>query len=165
MQTETLIKKLLENFGENPFREGLLETPKRVEKMYGELLSGYGKDPKDVFKYFDSENYKGTIKVGSINFSSLCEHHMLPFFGTVDLVYRPNGKVVGLSKFSRLVDIYSKRLQLQERLTRQIAESIMEHLKPVGCTVTVKAEHLCMSIRGVNKPGAITETCCTLGNL
>lgn len=165
MKTEIIIKKLLENFGEDPSRKGLIETPKRVSKMYEELLAGYGKNPKNIFKFFDSEDYKGTVKVSSINFSSLCEHHLLPFFGTVDIVYQPNGKIVGLSKFVHLVELYSQRLQLQERLTIQIGKAIMEYLKPEGCNVTIKAEHLCMSIRGVKKPGARTETCFIEGKL
>jgi GTP cyclohydrolase I len=162
MKTESLIASLLKNFGEDPQREGLIDTPRRVKEMYAELLSGYKSDPKDVFKCFDSENYQGQVSIKNIQFNSLCEHHLLPFYGTVDIVYTPNGKVLGLSKFARVVDILSKRLQLQERLTQQIAQSIKTNLKPINCTVTIKAKHLCMSLRGVKKFGSYTITTCSL---
>jgi GTP cyclohydrolase IA len=161
--TQELIKQLLINYGENPQREGLMETPGRVEKMYEELLCGYKQDPGAVFKTFENENYTGLIKVENIGFGSLCEHHMIPFFGTVDITYRPNGRILGLSKFARLVDIFSRRLQVQERLTSQVACSIMENLHPMGCRVVVKAEHLCVLLRGVKKEGVYTTTECNLG--
>ncbi len=163
MEIKELVKEMLVRFGENPDRDGLLDTPKRVQKMYEELLSGYKTDPKGIFKCFDGEQYDGTVEVKNITFSSLCEHHLLPFYGSVDILYRPNGMVVGISKLARLVEVFSKRLQIQERLTKQIAESIMENLHPKGCLVTVRAEHFCMSIRGVAKPGVITETKCARG--
>jgi GTP cyclohydrolase I len=162
LETEKIIKNLLVNYGENPDREGLLETPKRVKKMYDELLSGYKHDPKEVFKLFDSENYTGQISINNIEFSSLCEHHLLPFYGTVDITYTPNGKVLGLSKFSRIVDILSKRLQLQEKLTREIAETIKENLHPANCSVTIRAKHMCMTIRGVKSRKSITITSYTI---
>jgi len=165
METKTLIKKLLENFGEDPEREGLKETPCRVQKMYEEILSGYNQEPKDIFKFFDSEQYEGTVELKEIPFFSLCEHHLLPFWGTIDILYRPNGHIVGISKLARLVEIYSRRLQIQERLTRQIAEAVMENLCPKGCVVIVRAEHLCMSMRGVKRPGMITETKCIKGEV
>jgi GTP cyclohydrolase I len=158
MKTEKIIENLLKNYGEDINRDGLKETPIRVKKMYDELLSGYQKDPKEVFKSFDAENYDGQITVKNIHFSSLCEHHLLPFYGTVCISYTPNGKILGLSKFARIVDILSKRLQIQERLTKQIAETIKTNLKPINCTVTIKARHLCMNIRGVKKNNSIAIT-------
>ena len=155
-QIEENIRELLIQFGEDPNREGLIETPKRVVKMYHELLSGYSKKPKDVFKVFEANTKDSSVTV--INqFYSLCEHHMLPFFGNVYISYIPQGKVLGLSKFTRLIDIFSKRLQTQENLTRQIADSLCEFLSPDGCVVHIEAKHLCMSMRGVKREG-ITKT-------
>ena len=162
---ESLIEQLLKNYGENPEREGLKDTPKRVAKMYEELLGGYKKNPEDIFKYFDSEKYEGVVKIENITFSSLCEHHLMPFAGTVDIAYKPNGRILGLSKFARLVEIYAKRLQVQERLTSQIALAIMENLHPEGCAVRIKAEHMCMTVRGVKKHGVQTTTICNKGEL
>jgi len=159
-----LISRLLVNLGENPARPGLIKTPQRVAKSYEELLSGYKVNIKSIFTTFDSEKHGGTVRLSNIYFTSLCEHHLLPFFGTVDIVYKLNGKVVGLSKLARLVDTYSKRLQIQERLTNQIAQSLMDNISPIYCSVTIKAEHFCISARGVNKPGCITETNSKLGN-
>lgn len=155
---ELIIAKLLSAVGENPKRIGLKETPRRVAEMYEELLSGYEKDPKSVFKVFDSEYYNGLVIVSNIYFFSLCEHHLIPFFGKIHIGYVPNGKILGLSKFARLVEIFSKRLQVQERLTKQINDTIVKYLHPLGVIVFCEAEHLCMTMRGVKKNGSKTIT-------
>jgi GTP cyclohydrolase I len=155
---ENQIKNLLLLLGEDVERDGLKETPKRVSAMYQELLQGYSTSPKSVFKLFESNNYDGLITVHGIDFYSLCEHHLVPFFGQVHIGYIPNGKILGLSKFARLVDVYARRLQVQEHLTTQIADAIMEYLQPKGVIVFALAEHLCMSMRGVKKKGTITKT-------
>jgi len=155
---ENQIKELLHSLGEDVERDGLKETPKRVSAMYQELLQGYTTSPKSVFKLFESNDYDGLITVHGIDFYSLCEHHLVPFFGQVHIGYIPNGKILGLSKFARLVDVFARRLQVQEHLTTQIADAIMEHLKPKGVIVFALAEHLCMSMRGVKKKGAVTKT-------
>jgi len=155
---ELIITKLLTALDEDPNREGLKETPQRMAKMYNELLCGYKADPKSVFKVFDSEYYHGLIVVSDINFFSLCEHHLIPFYGKIHIGYVPNGKVLGLSKFARLVEIFSRRLQLQERLTKQIEDTITKYLRPLGVIVYCEAEHLCMSMRGVKKNGSKAKT-------
>jgi len=156
-QIAPLIEKLLTIVGEDVNRDGLKETPKRVAKAYQEMLQGYTQNPKDVFKIFDSEGFEGIITVSDINFHSLCEHHMVPFFGQVHIGYVPNGKILGLSKFGRLVEIYARRLQVQEKMTKQIADDIMEYLHPKGVIVVSQAEHLCMNMRGVKKIGSVTK--------
>lgn len=155
---EVLVSKLISYLGENSKREGLLETPTRVIKMYRELLSGYKEDLSGFYKTFNSKGYKGIVTLTNIDFYSLCEHHMVPFFGKVHIGYVPNGKVLGLSKFARVVEAYSKRLQTQENLTKQIADSFTKYLVPVGLVVHVEAEHLCMSMRGVKSRGVVTKT-------
>ena len=155
---EELIKKLLVSAGEDTSREGLRETPQRVGKMYDEILSGYFQDPSLVFKKFKSNGYKDLVTLTNITFYSLCEHHMVPFFGKVHIGYLPNGNILGLSKFVRLTEIFSRRLQTQEHLTGQIADSIEKNLHPRGLIVSIEAEHLCMSMRGVKKNGCITKT-------
>src|SRR3989338_4238313 len=165
MKLTPTIKKLLIYFGEDIKRDGLKETPIRVERMYEELLSGYKKDPKSIFKKFESESYKGLITVTNIDFFSLCEHHLLPFFGKVSIGYIPNGHILGLSKFARLVDIYAKRLQVQEHLTTLIANSLMKHLNAQGVIVHITATNLCMSMRGVNKTNVVTKTTIVRGVL
>ncbi len=145
------IKEILKFIGENPEREGLLKTPERVEKSYQTLFSGYKKDPKDLLTVFDSEGYDEMIICRDIEFYSMCEHHMIPFFGTVTIAYLPNKKIIGLSKLPRMVEIFARRLQNQERLTNQIAQNLMEILSPKGVGVVVKAKHLCMMMRGVEK--------------
>jgi len=138
--------------------DGLKETPQRVSRMYDELLSGYNRNPKEVFKTFENGSYAGLVMVADIQFYSLCEHHMVPFHGKAHIGYVPNGRILGLSKFARLVNIFSRRLQVQERLTEQVAQAISDNLHPKGVIVYMEAEHLCMSMRGVNKPGATTKT-------
>jgi len=153
-----LVSRLIDFLGEDSKREGLLETPSRVMRMYGELLSGYKENVDGFYKTFNSKGYKGIITLTNIDFYSLCEHHMIPFYGKVHIGYIPNGKVLGLSKFARVVDAYSRRLQTQENLTKQIADSFTNYLGPEGLIVHIEAEHLCMSMRGVKSRGIITKT-------
>ena len=157
-KTEQAIRLLLEAIGEDPTREGLVDTPKRVAHMYEEILAGYDDDPQvHLSKTFTVENNDCIIEK-DIPFYSLCEHHLLPFFGTVSIAYVPNGKVAGLSKLARIVDTYAKRLQLQEQMTAQIADALSEYLSAEGVMVIVEGEHLCMNMRGVKKPGTKTRT-------
>ena len=152
-------KQTLQIIGENPEREGLLKTPERVAKTLLELTRGYDMDPLEVLNSAKfKEEYSQTITIKDIEFYSLCEHHMLPFFGKVHVAYIPNGCITGLSKIPRVVDIFSHRLQVQERLTTQICRCIEEALNPLGVMVVVEAQHLCMQMRGVEKQGATTVT-------
>lgn len=152
-------KQTLQIIGENPEREGLLKTPERVAKTLLELTRGYDMDPLEVLNSAKfKEDYSQTITIKDIEFYSLCEHHMLPFFGKVHVAYIPNGSITGLSKIPRVVDIFSHRLQVQERLTTQICRCIDEALHPLGVMVVVEAQHLCMQMRGVEKQGATTVT-------
>ena len=152
-------KQTLQIIGENPEREGLLKTPERVAKTLLELTRGYDMDPLEVLNSAKfTEDYSQTITIKDIEFYSLCEHHMLPFFGKVHVAYIPNGCITGLSKIPRVVDIFSHRLQVQERLTTQICRCIDEALHPLGVMVVVEAQHLCMQMRGVEKQGATTVT-------
>jgi len=155
---EKLIKEVLVSAGENPNRDGLKETPKRVAKSYDEILSGYNVDPNSIIKLFDSNGYHELVTVANIEFYSLCEHHMLPFFGTAHIGYIPNGKVLGLSKFARVVEMYSKRLQTQENLNKQIFDLLNSKLHPKGLIVSLEAKHLCVSMRGIKNNGFITKT-------
>jgi GTP cyclohydrolase IA len=161
---QNFVKGLLKAIGEDPNREGLKKTPKRVEEMYKFLTKGYKEDPDKVInKALYSEGPQDMIVVRDIDFFSLCEHHMLPFFGKCHIAYIPNKKIVGLSKLARLVEIYSRRLQVQERLTRQVADTIEKHLKPQGVAVVMEAEHLCMKMRGVEKQNSVAVTSAMLG--
>lgn len=156
---ENAIRDILEAIGEDPNREGLLDTPSRVAKMYEEIFSGIHKDPREHLKIlFKSEEHEELVLVKDIPFYSCCEHHLVPFFGKVHIAYIPNGRVVGLSKLARCVEVYSKKPQLQERLTKEIADAIMEYLDAKGVMVVVEGEHMCMTMRGVKKPGARTVT-------
>jgi len=146
-----LIKQLILEIGEDPNREGLLETPDRVAKSYGKLFGGYHEDPKKLITVFSNEGYNEMLIAKDIDFYSMCEHHMLPFFGKAYVGYIPNDKIIGLSKMPRLVDVFSRRLQNQERLTKQVADTLNDLLKPKGVGVVLKAEHLCMKARGVEK--------------
>ncbi len=159
-----LVESLLLELGEDPARQGLKATPDRVSRALRELTDGYGVRPEDVIAdaIFD-QDYDEMVVVKGINFYSLCEHHMLPFFGQVHVGYLPKGKVVGLSKIPRLVEVFSRRLQIQERMTRQIAEALNEGLAPRGVGVVVEARHLCMEMRGVETPGGRMLTSCMLG--
>jgi GTP cyclohydrolase I len=153
------IRKLLTDLGEDPDREGLRDTPKRVEKAYKFLTSGYGADIDRVLNNaLFSVDYNEMVIVKDIDFYSLCEHHLLPFFGKCHVAYIPSNKVIGLSKIPRLVDVFARRLQVQERLTRQIADTIRDKIAPLGVAVVVEATHLCMSMRGVEKQNSFAVT-------
>ena len=158
-QIEQVVHQLLTAFGENPEREGLKNTPRRVARMYGELLNGYHIDADAMINgaLFDVK-YDEMVIVRDIEFYSLCEHHMLPFMGRVHVAYIPNGKVLGISKIPRVVDMYARRLQVQERMTRQIADFLRDLLKPQGVAVVVEALHMCMMMRGVHKHDARMTT-------
>ncbi|ADY73678.1 GTP cyclohydrolase 1 [Desulfurobacterium thermolithotrophum DSM 11699] len=160
---EKAVREILIAIGEDPDREGLKDTPKRVAKMYEEILAGYNDSAENHLVLF-TEKYDEMIIVRDIPIYSLCEHHMLPFFGKAHVAYIPGeDKVTGLSKLARIVDVYAKRLQLQERMTEQIADAIMEKLGAKGVMVVVEAQHLCMIMRGVKKPGSYTVTSAVKG--
>lgn len=161
---EEAVRLILEAVGENPDREGLQDTPKRVAKMYAEVFSGLHTDPKDYFKTVFEEQYEELVLVKDIPFYSMCEHHLVPFFGHAHVAYLPKGgKVTGLSKLARAVETVARRPQLQERITNEVANAIMEMLEPHGAMVIVEAEHMCMAMRGVKKPGAKTVTTAARG--
>ncbi len=163
--TEDLIRDLLLAVGEDPERPGLHDTPKRVRKSLAFLTEGYSQDPREVLgTAIFEEQYDEMVLVKDIELYSLCEHHLLPFFGKAHIAYIPNGRIVGLSKLPRLVDLFSRRLQVQERLTTQIAESLQDLLQPAGVGVVIEAEHLCMMMRGVQKQHSQTVTSCLLGS-
>ena len=152
-------KEVIENLGEDPTREGLLKTPERVAKAMQFLTQGYDQNPKEILKSaMFAEKYDEMVIVKDIEVYSLCEHHMLPFFGKCHIAYIPNGHIVGLSKFPRMVDAFSRRLQVQERLTDQIRDCLDETLNPQGVAVCIEAQHLCMQMRGVQKQNSITTT-------
>ena len=161
---QDLIRRLLAELGEDPAREGLIGTPRRVEKALKFLTSGYQADVDTVLNgALFTVDYNEMVIVRDIDFYSLCEHHLLPFFGRCHVAYIPNGKVIGLSKIPRLVDIFARRLQLQERMTSQIAETIREKIAPLGVAVVCEATHLCMAMRGVEKQNSYTVTSAMLG--
>lgn len=160
---EKAVRLLIEGMGEDPNREGLVDTPRRVAGMYEEVLAGMDGDAKEhLSRQFYVEG-SDIVLEKDITFYSLCEHHLMPFFGKVHIAYIPEGKVVGLSKLARTVEVYARRLQLQEQLTRQIADAIEENLSPKGVMVVIEAEHTCMTMRGVKKPGSQTVTTVTRG--
>lgn len=163
-EVEDNIVRILEHLGEDPTREGLLETPKRVVKSYKELYSGYDKKVEDVLTVFEDDGYDGMVLLKDIEFYSTCEHHMLPFFGKAHVAYIPNGKVVGISKLARIVEIYARRLQNQERLTKQVADAIQEYLDPKGVAVVMEAQHFCMRARGIQKQNSAMKTAELTGN-
>lgn len=153
------IHGILGLIGENPEREGLIKTPLRVARAMQHLTSGYAEDPVAILNSAKfNEDYRQMVIVRDINFYSLCEHHMLPFYGRVHVAYIPNGQVTGLSKIPRVVDCFARRLQIQERLTKQIRECIQEALRPLGVMVVIEAQHMCMQMRGVEKQGSLTTT-------
>lgn len=158
VKIEKLIKKLLEEIGENTSREGLVDTPKRVAKSYEVLFGGYAMNPDSILTEFDGEKYDEMIICKDIDFYSTCEHHMLPFFGKVHIGYIPGNKIVGISKLPRMVEIFARRLQNQERLTMQIADTLNKLLKPMGIGVVVEAQHLCMLARGIQKQNTVVKT-------
>ncbi len=155
---EKLARELLLEIGENPDREGLKDTPKRYAKSFEKLFGGYNKDPKSIMTEFDGENYDEMIICKDIDFYSNCEHHLQPFFGKVSIGYIPNKKIIGISKLPRIVEIFARRLQNQERLTMQIANTLSDLLKPLGVGVVIKAKHLCMMARGVEKQNTVIST-------
>ncbi|NHN35411.1 GTP cyclohydrolase I FolE [Paenibacillus sp. S3N08] len=155
---ETSIRNILEEIGENPNREGLLDTPRRFAKMYREVFAGVGTNPETALTTTFEEEYDGIITVKDITYYTFCEHHLIPFYGKAHIGYIPDGRIVGLSKFARLAELVSQRPQVQERMTQQIAYAISNVLKPKGVIVTVEGTHLCMCARGVKKPGASTVT-------
>ena len=160
-----IIKELLVIIGENPNREGLNDTPERVAKSYEKLFGGYQQDPAKLMTVFDNEGYKEMVIAKDIDFYSLCEHHLLPFYGKAYIGYIPKNKIIGLSKLPRLVELYSRRLQNQERLTKQIADSLKIILKPKGVGVVIKAEHMCIKLRGVEKQNCKISTSSFTGSL
>lgn len=164
-QAEDAVRTLIAWAGDNPAREGLKDTPRRVVKSYEEFFAGYSKDPENILSttFTDVGGYDEMIVLRDIAFSSYCEHHMVPFTGRVHIAYLPNERVVGLSKLARLVDIYAKRLQIQEKLTAEIANTLSEVLNPKGVAVVVEATHMCMTTRGVNKTGTVMQTSKLLG--
>lgn len=157
------VKLLLEGIGEDTHREGLKETPDRIARMYGEIFAGMEDDAaKHLSKTFAVESNE-IVLVKDITFYSMCEHHFMPFYGKAHIAYLPNGRVVGLSKLARTVEVYAKRPQIQEQMTIQIVEAVMEHLKPQGVMAMLEAEHTCMTMRGVEKPGSRTVTVASRG--
>lgn len=161
---EDAFRLILEAIGEDPQRKGLQETPARVARMYAEIFSGISQDPQEVLRVSLEEGHEEIVLVKDIPLYSICEHHFLPFLGKAHVAYIPKGKrVTGLSKISRVVDILCRRPQLQERLTTAIAETLMKGLRPQGVLVVIEAEHLCMSMRGVKKPGTLTITSAVRG--
>ncbi len=159
-EAEAAVRTLIAWAGDDPTREGLLDTPRRVTKAYGEFFAGFEEEPAEVLARTFKEvgGYDDIVLVKDIPFSSHCEHHMVPFFGKVHIAYLPHDGVVGISKFARLVELYSRRLQVQENLTAQIIDAVNEHLNPRGAAVMIEAEHMCMSMRGVRAHGAQTVT-------
>jgi GTP cyclohydrolase IA len=162
---EQAVRTLIAAAGDDPYREGLRDTPTRVARAYGEWFSGYAVDPNDVLDrvFTDAEDYDDTVLLRDIPFVSTCEHHLAPIMGVAHVAYRPDGRVVGISKLSRLVDAFARRLQLQERLTGQVARALEDVLKPRGVAVIIEASHACMSTRGINQHGVSMVTKCWLG--
>ena len=161
---EPLVEKMLAELGEDPQREGILKTPGRVARSMRFLTQGYAQDPEEVIGgALFTEQYEEMIVIKDIDFYSLCEHHMLPFFGKAHVAYIPSGRIVGISKIARLVEVFARRLQVQERLTNQIANTMMEQLEPAGVAVVVEGEHLCMRMRGVEMQNSMVVTSAVLG--
>lgn len=161
------VRLILQGIGEDPDREGLQKTPHRVAKMYEEVFAGMTEDPSVHFETTFDEGHQEMVIVKDISFYSMCEHHLVPFFGKAHVAYipGPEGRICGLSKLARLVDAYAKRPQVQERLTSQIADTLVRELQPTGVLVVLEAEHMCMSMRGVKKPGSVTTTSAVRGLL
>ncbi|MHB1034933.1 MAG: GTP cyclohydrolase I FolE [Pirellulales bacterium] len=155
---ERAVREMLAAVGEDPDREGLLETPARVARMYAELFSGLHEDPRRHLKKFFTERYDEIVLVRDISFNSMCEHHMLPFMGKAHIGYLPNGRVIGLSKLARVVEVVARRPQVQERMTETIANLLVEELQARGVAVIIEAIHTCMTIRGIRKPGSVCVT-------
>ena len=155
---EKAVVEILSAVGEDIEREGLKSTPKRVARMYAELLGGMKRDPKENLKSVFTENYDEIVLLRDVPFYSICEHHLMPFIGTANIAYLPDGKLLGVSKLARIVDCFAHQMQLQERLTSQIANFIMDNLRPKGVAVVLEASHSCMTIRGIKKPGSTMVT-------
>ncbi len=160
---EKAVYDILDALGEDPMRPGLRETPQRVASMYGELLSGSGQDPQDAIDAVFEEDGADPVALQRLPFYSLCEHHLLPFFGSARLAYIPNGRIAGISKLARSLELASRRLQVQERLTSQWADAVCGALNPLGVAVELEAQHLCMTMRGVQKPGSLVVTTAVRG--
>jgi GTP cyclohydrolase I len=161
---EKAVREIIEALGEDPLREGLAETPERVARFYAEVFDGVHTDPGEVIDaFFGEEHYQEIVMVRQIPFYSMCEHHFVPFHGEAHVAYMPQGRVTGLSKLARLVEGFARRPQMQERLTAQVADCLNDRLDPLGVLVVIEAEHLCMSMRGVRKPGARTVTSAVRG--
>ncbi|UCE22965.1 MAG: GTP cyclohydrolase I FolE [Candidatus Aminicenantes bacterium] len=159
------VKLILEGVGEDPKRAGLKETPRRVASMFSEILGGVSENPARHLRVIQGEKHDEMVLIKNIPLYSMCEHHLLPFAGVAHIAYIPKGgRIVGLSKIARVVDNLSRRLQVQERLTKQVADLIMEHLKPLGVMVVIEAEHMCMSMRGAKKPKSLTVTSALRGS-
>ena len=161
---EDAMRQILKAIGEDPGREGLIDTPARVARMFAEVFEGMHRDPReDLYRVFVADDHQEMVLVRDIPFYSMCEHHFLPFHGKAHVAYVPDGKVTGLSKLARLVEGFARRPQMQERFTTQVADSLMEVLEPRGALVVVEARHLCMEMRGVGKPGTVTQTSAVRG--
>jgi GTP cyclohydrolase I len=161
---EKAVREIIEAIGEDPLREGLIRTPARVARFYAEVFDGLHQDPGEVIDaFFGEEHYQEIVMVREIPFYSMCEHHFVPFHGQAHVAYLPKGRVTGLSKLARLVEGYARRPQMQERLTAQVADCLNDRLEPLGVLVVIEAEHLCMSMRGVKKAGALTVTSAVRG--
>jgi len=164
-ECEGAVRTLIRHFADDATREGLRDTPRRVVEAWTHWTSGYLQDPGEVLKCFEdgAENYDTLVTVGNLSFFSLCEHHLAPFWGRAYVGYIPRGRIVGLSKIARVVEIFARRLQVQERMTRQIADTLQEHLNPLAVGVCLRARHSCMESRGVQKVGAVTTTSALTG--
>lgn len=163
-RVQDAVRELIQAIGEDPEREGLKETPRRIAEMYAEIFAGMHADPAELLQVQFEERYDEMVILRDIPFYSICEHHFMPFHGVAHVGYIPNGRVVGISKIARVVDLFAKRPQLQERLTSQVADCIYEVLEPDGVAVVVEAEHLCMTMRGIKKPGSRMVTSAMRGN-
>ncbi|MEO8574369.1 MAG: GTP cyclohydrolase I FolE [Pyrinomonadaceae bacterium] len=158
------VRLMLEGMGEDVKRDGLVKTPERVADFYAELTEGMWIDPKDHIEALPGDSHDEMVLVKDISIASVCEHHLAPFVGKCHIAYIPkNGRIIGLSKLARIAEIFARRLQVQERLTQEIAQTLFQHLNPIGVMVVIEAEHTCMTLRGVKKPGAITVTSAVLG--
>jgi GTP cyclohydrolase I len=158
MKSTEIITAMLNAIGEDPDREGLIDTPNRIIRSWAEIYSGYEKDPFEIFRTFTSDGYDQIVLLRDIELYSMCEHHMLPFFGKAHVAYIPDGKVLGISKLARLVDIYARRLQIQERIGDQVTGDLMKYLQPKGAACIIEATHMCMRMRGVGKQNSIMVT-------
>jgi GTP cyclohydrolase IA len=157
-EQKNLIKQQLQYIGEDPEREGLIDTPKRIVKMWDEIYAGYKKNPADIFTTFKTDGYDQIVLLKNVEFYSMCEHHNLPFFGKAHIAYIPREKVVGISKLARLLEIYTKRMQIQERIGEQVTSDIIKYLDARGAACILEAQHLCMKMRGVKNPTSVMET-------